>query len=70
MASNTDQNKTKKKKTTYDQNSFNFCGLSVKTYGNEADLILCFRQGQPCTARLQVSACARSPVITGGRLQL
>ncbi|ROL53945.1 Pogo transposable element with KRAB domain [Anabarilius grahami] len=30
--------------------SFKVCGLSVKTDGSEDDLILCFREGQPCAA--------------------
>ncbi|XP_070786398.1 major centromere autoantigen B-like [Enoplosus armatus] len=30
--------------------SFKVCGLSVKSDGSEDDLILCFREGQPCAA--------------------
>ena len=30
--------------------SFKVCGLSVNTDGSEDDLILCFREGQPCAA--------------------
>ncbi|XP_044028000.1 uncharacterized protein LOC122864529 [Siniperca chuatsi] len=30
--------------------SFKVCGLSVRTDGSEDDLILCFREGQPCAA--------------------
>lgn len=30
--------------------SFKACGLSVKSDGSEDDLILCFREGQPCAA--------------------
>lgn len=30
--------------------SYRGCGLSVKTDGSENDLILCFREGQPCAA--------------------
>lgn len=34
--------------------SFKVCELSVKTDGSEDDLILCFREGQPCAAGREV----------------